>query len=68
MLKNGEKLKANQRNEISIRNIKYSDRRSRNRCIHSRIDLRAMPVKGKLVQIKMSHTNFEKGFVSFSKV
>ena len=63
MLKDGENLKDNQKKEISIRNIKLSEGTSRNRCIHSRIDVRAMAVKGKLVRIKMSHTNFEKGSV-----
>ena len=68
MLKDGENLKDNQRKEISIRNIKLSEGTSRNRCIHSRIDVRAMSVKGKLVTIKMSHTNFEKGSVVFKGV
>ena len=39
MLKEGEK--DNPRNEISIRNIKLSEHMSRNRCIHSRIHVRA---------------------------
>ena len=60
MLKDGENLKDNQRNEISIRNIKLSERTSRNRCIHRRIDVRAKSVKSELVRIKMSHTNFVK--------
>ena len=33
-LKDGENLKDDQRNEISIRNIKLSERKSRSRCIH----------------------------------
>ena len=49
MLKDGENLKDNQRKEISIRNIKLSEGMSRNRCIHSRTDARAMSVKGKLI-------------------
>ena len=65
MLKDGENLKDYQRKEISIRNIKLSEDTSRNRCIQSRIDVRAMSVKGKLVRIKMSHTNFERGSVVF---
>ena len=52
MLKDGENLKDNQRKESSIRNIKLSEGTSRNRCIHSKIDVRAMQVKGKLVRIK----------------
>ena len=52
MLKDGENLKDNQRKEISIRNIKLSEVTSRNRCIHSRIYVRAMSTKGKLVRIK----------------
>ena len=59
MMKGGENVKDNQRKEISIRNLKLSEVTSRNRCIHSRIDVRAMSVKGKLVRIKMSHTNFD---------
>ena len=59
MMKGGENVKDNQRKEISIRNLKSSEGTSRNRCIHSRIDVRAMSVKGKLVRIKMSHTNFD---------
>ena len=58
-MKGGENVKNNQRKEISIRNLKLSEGTSRNRCIHSRIDVRAMSVKGKLVRIKMSHTNFD---------
>ena len=57
MMKGGENGKDNQRKEILIRNLKLSEGRSRNRCIHSRIDVRAMSVKGKLVRIKMSHKN-----------
>ena len=68
MLKDGENLKGNPRKEISIRNIKLSESTSRNRCIHSRIDVRALSVKDKLVRIKMSHTNFEKGSVVFKVV
>ena len=68
MLKDGENLKDNQRNEISVRNIKLSERTSRNRCIHSKVDFRAKSGKGKLVRIKMSHTNFEKGSVVFKGV
>ena len=68
MLKDGENLKEIQRKEISIRNIKLSEGTSRNRCIYSRIDVRAMSVKGKLVRIKMIHTNFEKGSVVFKVV
>ena len=45
MLKDGEHLKDNQTKEISIRNIKLSEGKSRNRCIHSGIDVRAMSVK-----------------------
>ena len=60
MLKSPENFNDNQRNEISIRNIKLSERTSRNRYIHSRTDVIAKLVKGKLVSIKMSHTNFEK--------
>ena len=60
MLKVREKFKDNQRNEISIRTIKHSDCTSRNRCIHSRTDVIAKSVKGKLVSIKMSRLNFEK--------
>ena len=63
MLKDEENYKDNQRNEISIRNIKLSECTSRNCCIHSRIDVRAKSAKGKLVKIKMSPTNFEKGSV-----
>ena len=60
MMKGGENVKDNQRKEISIRNLKLSEGTSRNRSIHSRIDVRAMSVKGKLVRIKkMSHTNFD---------
>ena len=68
MLKDGENLKDNQRKETSIRNIKLSERTSINRCSHSRIDVRAMSVKGKLVKIKMSHTKFEKGSIVFKYV
>ena len=46
MMKGGENVKDNQRKEISIRNLKLSEGTSRNRCIHSRIDVRAMSVKG----------------------
>ena len=49
MLKDGENLKDNQRKETSIRNIKVSEGTTRNRCIHSRIDVRATSVKGRLV-------------------
>ena len=35
MLKDGENVKDNQRKEISIRNIKLSERTSRNRCIYN---------------------------------
>ena len=49
MLKDGENVKDNQRKEISIRNIKLSERTSRNRCIYSRIDVRDMSVQGMLV-------------------
>ena len=59
MMKGGENVKDNQRKETSIRNLKLSEGTSRNRCIHSRINVRAMSVKGKLVRIKMSHTNFD---------
>ena len=59
MMKGGENVKDNQRKEISIRSLKLSEGTSRNRCIHSRIDVRAMSVKGKLVRIKMSHKNFD---------
>ena len=68
MLKDGENFQDNQRNEISIRNRKLSVRTSRNRCIHSRIDVRAKSVEGKLVRIKLSHTNFEKWLVVFKSV
>ena len=68
MLKDGENFKDNQRNETSTRNIKLSERMSRKRCIHSRIDVRAKPVKCKLVRTKMSHTNFEKGSGIFQSV
>ena len=51
MLKDGENLKDNQRNEISIiRNIKLSERTSRNRRTHSRIDVRAKSVKVSLLE------------------
>ena len=59
MMKGGENVKDNQRKGISIRNLKLSEGTSRNRCIHIRIDVRAMSVKGKLVRIKMGHTNFD---------
>ena len=52
MMKGGENVKDNQRKRISIRNLKLSEGTSRNRCIHSRIDVRAMSVKGKLVRKK----------------
>ena len=68
MLKDGENLKDNKSEEISIRNIKLSEHTSRNRCIHRRIDVRAMSIKGKLVEIKMSHTDFGKGSVVFKGV
>ena len=68
MLKDAENLKDNQRKEISIRNIKLSEGTNRNRCIQSGIDVRAMSVKGKLVRIKLSHINFEKGSVVFKSV
>ena len=61
MLKDGEIVKDNQRKEISIRNIKLSERTSRNRCIHSRIDVRDMSVKGMNVRIKMSHSPLNRG-------
>ena len=61
-------LKDNQSNEITIKDMKLSERMSRNCCIHSRIDVRAKSVKGRLVRIKMSHTNFEKGSVVFKSV
>ena len=44
-MKGEENVKDNQRKEISIRNLKLSEGTSRNRCIHSRIDVRAMSVK-----------------------
>ena len=50
MLKDGEKIKDNQRNEISIRNIKSSERTSRNRCIHSRIDIEPSQLKVSLLE------------------
>ena len=46
MMKGGENVKDNQRKGISIRNLKLSEGTSRNRCIHSRIGVRAMSVKG----------------------
>ena len=46
MLTDGENLKDNQRNEISIRSIKLSVRTSRNHCIFMRIAVRAKSVKG----------------------
>ena len=58
MLKYRENLKDIQTNEISIRKIKLSERTSRNRCIHNRIDVRVKSLKGKLVRIKMSHKHF----------
>ena len=61
MLKDGENVKDNQRKEISIRNIKLSERTSRNRCIYSRRDVRDMSVKGMLVRIKMSHSPLKRG-------
>ena len=64
MLKDGENVKGNQRKEISIKNIKnikLSERTSRNRCIYSRIDVRDMSVKGMLVKIKMSHSPLKRG-------
>ena len=68
MLKDGENLKDIPRNEISIKNIKLSERTSRIRCIHNRIDVRAKSVKGKLVRIQTIHTNIEKGSVVFKGV
>ena len=59
MMKGGENVEDNQRKGISIRNIKLSEGTSRNRYIHSRIDVRAMSVKGKLDRMKMSHTIFD---------
>ena len=47
MIKGGENVKDNQRKGISIRNLKLSEGTSRNRCINSRLDVRAMSVKGK---------------------
>ena len=61
MLKDGENVKDNQRKEISIRNIKLSECTSRNRCIHSRIDVRDMSVKGTLVRIEVSHSPLKRG-------
>ena len=49
------------RKEISIRNIKLSECTSRNRCIHSRIYVRDMSVKGTLVRIRMSHSPLKRG-------
>ena len=46
MMKGGENVKDNQGWEFLIRNLKLSEGTSRNRCIHSRIDVRAMSVKG----------------------
>ena len=68
MLKDRENLKDNLRKEISARNIKLSEGTSRDRCIHSRIDVRALSVKGKLIIIKTSHANFEKGLFVFKGV
>ena len=45
-MKGGENVKDNQRKEISIRNLKLSEGTSRNRCIHSRIDVRASAYVG----------------------
>ena len=59
MMKGGENVKDNQGREISIRNLKLSEGTSRNCCIHIRIHVRAMSVKGKLVRIKMSHKNLD---------
>ena len=50
MLKDEDNLKDNQRNEISIRNIKLSERTSRNHSINSRIDVRAKSVKVSLLE------------------
>ena len=61
MLKDGENVKDNQRKDISIRNIKLSERTSRNRCIYSRIDVRDMSVKCMFVRIKMSHSPLKGG-------
>ena len=61
MLKDGENVKAKQRKEISIKNVKLSECTSRNCCIHSRIDVRDMPVKGTLVRIKTSHSPLKRG-------
>ena len=60
MLKDGENVKDNQRKEISIRNIKLSERTSRNRCIYSRVDVRDMSVKGMLVK-KMKYSPLKRG-------
>ena len=59
MMKGEENVKDNQRKEISIRDLKLSEGTSRNRCIHSCIDVKAMSVNGKLVRIKTSHKNFD---------
>ena len=61
MLEVGENVKDNQRKEISIRNIKLSECTSRNHCIHSRIYVRDMTVKGTLVRIRMSHSPLKRG-------
>ena len=61
MLEDGENVKDNQRKEISIRNIKLSECTSRNRCIHSRIYVIDMSVKGTLVRIRMSHSHLKRG-------
>ena len=61
MLKDGENLKDNQRNEISISNIKLSERTSKNRCIHRRMDVRAKSVKGELVRSKRVIQTLKKG-------
>ena len=68
MLKDPENFDDNQRNKISIRNIKLSERTSRNHCIHSRTDVTAKPVKGKLVSLKMSHTNLKKESIVIKSV
>ena len=61
MLEDGENVKENQRKEISIRNIKLSECTSRYRCIHSRIYVRDMSVKGTLVRIRTSHSPLKRG-------
>ena len=45
MLKDRENVKDNQRKEISIRNIKLSERTSRNRCIYSKIGVETCQLK-----------------------